>query len=151
MSRQLRLTIELVPRSCWRGNIRNLCPTALWDEIRKNTFDEYGHKCGICGKRGSLNCHEIWDYDERTHHQILTGFIALCGLCHNVKHLGFAFALARKKGIRIEPVIEHFLKINQCDERAFEKHLAEAAEQWRKRSKHTWRLDLGEYDTLVRK
>jgi predicted restriction endonuclease len=40
-----------------------------WDKLRKEVYAEYGHRCGICGAQGRLNCHERWSYDDETHVQ----------------------------------------------------------------------------------
>ena len=59
-----------------------------WDRIRKQVYEDYNHKCGICGRDGRLEAHEIWEYDDTDFVQRLAGLIALCPLCHLVKHLG---------------------------------------------------------------
>jgi hypothetical protein len=64
-SKKLKLKIELVPKTSWYNNLRNLLPRSVWDKIRKETFDYYNHKCGICGAEGKLNCHEIWEFDDK--------------------------------------------------------------------------------------
>ena len=62
---ELKLKIELVPHTSWYKNLRKMLPKSEWDKIRKGTYAEYGHKCGICGANGRLNCHEIWKYDDK--------------------------------------------------------------------------------------
>ncbi len=88
MGQELKLEAELVPSTSWFNNMRKVVPKAEWDRIRKRTYAEYRHRCGICSYEGRLNCHEIWHYDDHNYVQKLEGFIALCGLCHHVKHLG---------------------------------------------------------------
>jgi predicted restriction endonuclease len=74
----LKLTIELVPKTSWYSNLRNVIRPAKWDKLRKSVYAEYEHKCGICGATGGrLNCHEIWEYIDTNHEQKLIGFIAL--------------------------------------------------------------------------
>jgi hypothetical protein len=151
MARNLKLTIELVPKTSWYNNMRKVLPKAEWDRLRKETYAEYGHKCGICGAAGRLNCHEIWEYDDRNHNQRLVGFVALCDLCHHVKHIGLAGILASKGQLDYEKVVEHFMKVNRCGRSHFEKHKKKAFRQWAERSKYDWQVDLGEYEALVRK
>jgi len=151
MARKLKLTIELVPKTSWYNNMRKVLPKTEWDKLRKQTYAEYGHKCGICDAEGRLNCHEIWEYDDSNHRQRLLGFIALCNLCHHVKHIGLAGILASKGQLDYEKVVEHFVKVNRCGRRGFDKHRKKAFTQWAERSKHDWQVDLGEYEALVRK
>jgi len=79
-----KLSIELVPKTVWYKNLRNMVKRSVWDNLRRGAYAKYGYRCGICGaSKQQLNCHEIWDYDDETHIQTLTGFIALCNLCHH--------------------------------------------------------------------
>ena len=148
-SKELRLKIELVPSISWYDNLRKVLPKSEWDKIREKTYAKYGHICGICGVEGREYCHEIWEYNEKNHIQKLVGFIALCNMCHFVKHIGLAGILASEGKLDYEKVIEHFMNVNNCDRRTFEKHKKRAFEEWRERSKHEWNVDLGEYESLV--
>jgi len=96
-----------------------------------------------------LNCHEIWEYDDQNHIQKLASFIALCDLCHYVKHIGLAGILAIKGELDYERVVEHFMKVNGCDRETFEEHRQKAFDQWHERSRYEWNVDLGEYERLV--
>ena len=145
-----KLTIELVPQTSWYDNLRKVIPKGQWDKLRKQVYARYDHKCGVCGAENSrLNCHEIWDYDESNYVQRLLGFIALCDLCHHVKHIGLAQILAAQGQLDYEDVIRHFMIVNKCSRKDFEAYRAWAFEQWRERSKHTWQVELGEYASLV--
>lgn len=147
---QLRLTIELVPSTSWYNNLRKVIPKSEWDKLRKRVYAKYGHRCGICGTDSSrLNCHEIWEYDDHTHVQRLVGFIALCDLCHHVKHIGLAGVLASQGKLDYEKVVEHFMKVNGCDRKTFEEHERQAFAQWEERSRYEWKVDLGEYEDIV--
>jgi len=147
---ELKLTIELVPSTSWYDNLRKMIPRAKWDKLRKGVYAEYRHRCGICGADSSrLNCHEIWEYDDHNHEQRLLGFIAICDLCHHVKHIGLAGILASQGKLDYEKVVEHFMKVNGCDRRTFEEHKKKAFAQWRERSRYEWKVDLGDYEDLV--
>ena len=99
MRHKFKLTIELVPATSWYANLRKLIPKADWDKLRRQVYARYGHRCGVCGASNTrLNCHEIWKYEQRKRIQRLLGFIALCDLCHHVKHIGLAGILARFSG-----------------------------------------------------
>src|SRR5688572_16248369 len=132
MLRQLQLTAELVPQTCWYKNMRNEFPRSVWDKIRKKQYATQGHKCGICYVEGRLNCHEMWDFDDVNRIQKLKGFIALCDLCHAIKHLG---RTAMIEGIDHRQVEEHFMRVNGCDLKTFIEHGNESMAQWIERSK----------------
>ncbi len=132
-----RLTIELVPSTCWFSNMRTKFPKRVWDAIRKEVYARYQHRCGICQDgSGRMNCHEIWHYDDETHVQRLDGFIALCDLCHHVKHIGLASILASKGQLDYEAVIHHFMRVNACSREDFERYREQAFQQWSERSAH---------------
>lgn len=147
----MRLTIELVPRTSWYSNMRSVMPKSAWDRIRKSVYAEYNHKCGVCGAEGRLECHEIWEYDDKNHLQALRGFIALCALCHRVKHIGLAGIHALEGKLDYEQVVEHFMRVNECNRETFEQHKKQAFEQWRLRSQYQWQVNLGDYESLVSK
>ena len=146
-----KLKIDLVPSTSWYNNLRKLVSKNKWDKIRKKAYSDYGYKCGICGADGRLSCHEIWGYDDENHIQKLEGFIALCTMCHHVKHIGFAGILAQQGKIDYDKVIAHFMSVNKCDYEDFEEHREEAFKIWKKRSECEWNVELGEYENDVKR
>jgi hypothetical protein len=142
----LRLTIELVPSTCWFANLRDVLTPAAWEALRKQVIAASGRRCAICGASGRLHCHEVWDYDDAARVQTLRGFLALCATCHHVKHIGMAGILASQGKLSYERVVEHFLRVNGCDRATFQRHYREAMETWRERSRHEWVTDLGPYN-----
>src|SRR5574337_1863360 len=89
----MKLTIELVPQTSWMNNVRAVLTTKRWDILRGIVADQAWNVCEICGGVGPkhpVECHEIWEYDEKNRTQKLAGMIALCPDCHMVKHFGFA-------------------------------------------------------------
>lgn len=149
MAKELKLTTELVPLTSWFDNLRKVLPRPVWDKLRKRTYAEYGHRCGICGAEGRLNCHEIWEYDDQNHVQRLAGFISLCDLCHHVKHIGLAGILAERGELDYEIVVKHFMKVNDCDRKTFDQYMKKVFIQWDERSQYEWNVDLGDYKDLV--
>jgi hypothetical protein len=147
----MRLTIELVPKTSWYSNMRSAMPQSAWDKLRKSIYDQYDQRCGVCGAEGRLECHETWEYDDKKHVQTLRGFIALCTLCHRVKHIGLAGIHALEGKLDYEQVIAHFMRVNECNRKAFEQHKKKAFQQWRLRSQYPWQVNLGVYDSLVSK
>jgi hypothetical protein len=148
MTKELKLTAELVPKTAWGKNLRNQIPRQEWDKIRAEVAANQGHRCGICGAEGRFECHEIWEYDDVNHVQRLKDFIALCDLCHHVKHLGHASILAAQGKLDMKKVEEHFMLVNECDLKTFRRHAIESMVQYKERSKHKWKLDLGRYEHL---
>ena len=146
----MRLEIELVPSTAWYSNMRKAVSRADWDNIRKQTYADYGHRCGICFGEGRMNCHELWGYDDKDHIQLLVGFIALCDMCHHVKHIGLAGILSRKGQLDYQKVVDHYIKVNDCTKEDFEDHRAQAFAQYRERSEHEWKTEFGNYKHLVK-
>lgn len=149
MPANLKLVIDLIPKSCWYKNLRKQIKRSEWDKLRKKVYADQGNVCCICGARGILNCHELWTYDDKRRIQKLMGFQAVCSMCHHVNHFGLAQVLAAEGRLDLETVIEHFSVVNGVERDEFEYHRAEAFRLWQKRSKHKWRTDLGEWSSLV--
>lgn len=149
----MKLTIELVPKSAWYANLRNLVGRYMWEKkIAKDTKDKYGYKCGICGDQAHrLECHELWEYDDEQHVQKLVGFIALCSYCHKVKHMGHTKILAQQGYVDLEEVFAHFCKVNNCTIAEYRNHEKAAFKQWRERSQYKWTPDFGEYAQYIKK
>lgn len=145
----LKLSTELVPSTSWWNNLRKKISKSDWDTLRRQVYTDYGHKCGICDASGRLNCHEVWDYNDTEHIQTLVGFIALCDMCHHVKHLGLASILAFDGKLNYDDVIDHFCQVNNCSVSVFEKHRDDAMRRHSRRSCYEWSVRLGEYSYLV--
>jgi hypothetical protein len=135
-----RLTVELVPKTCWWSNLRSLADRLTWDRIRRPVYRQAEYRCEICGGIGlqhPVECHEVWRYDETTHTQILVRMIALCPACHEVKHIGLAGIRGRGKTARA-----HLATVNGWSEEQVFAYVAEAFAIWRRRSELPWKLDL---------
>ena len=134
------LTIELVPRTAWFSNVRSMVSKKDWDTIRKETYEQANNKCEICGGVGTrhpVECHEIWEYDDKKHIQKLNGMIALCPECHEVKHIG----LAGKHG-RGEIAQVHLAKINRWTMIQTSDYINGQVSKWKQRSTFMWKIDL---------
>jgi hypothetical protein len=140
-----RLTIELVPRTCWFSNVRDQVSPEDWDRIRKQVYADANNCCEVCGGHGNkhpIECHEIWDYDETAGIQRLVRVAALCPACHEVKHIG----LAGLKG-RGEIATGHLAEINDWTPEVADQYVEEAFAVWRERSDRTWALDISALET----
>lgn len=140
MENDFKLTIELVPKTCFYSNVRSEVEKDIWDIIRKKAYKLAKNKCEICngiGDKWNVECHEIWFYDDKNHNQILKGFIALCPTCHKVKHAG----LANLKG-EIDIVVNQISNINNISKKESKDYITSSFDVWKKRSKFKWNLDI---------
>ena len=134
-----RLSVELVPKTCWFSNVRDHVTKSEWDKLRKASYEKAGNICEICGGRGeqhSVECHEIWEYDDATFTQTLKGLISLCPSCHETKHIGLAGLRGRR-----EIAKNHLSKVNGWTDDQAEKYLKLIRAIWIERSKHEWKLN----------
>lgn len=134
------LTVELVPQSAWGQNLRSALKKSEWDKLRKKTYADADYHCEICGGQGwghSVECHEVWDYDDRNHIQKLVRLIALCPDCHRVKHFGKA-QLDGKEA----QALAQMRKVNGWTTEQAREHIKKATLTWYERSNHEWTLDL---------
>lgn len=146
------LTAELVPSTVWFSSLYRLMSRDAWNSIRDGIIRENGRKCQICGETdGTMNLHEIWEYDDVNYVQKLKGFLLLCRMCHHVKHIGLAGILADEGKLDYNEVIKHFCRVNKCSKKDFEKHVDRAFEIWRERSKHQWKQDFRNYKEFIKK
>ena len=140
----MKLTIELVPKTCFYKNLRLNLKKSDWNKLKKEIYIKAEYVCEICqgvGKRHPVECHEIWDYNESTGIQTLKGLIALCSACHEVKHFGYA--TVRNRG---DIVLRHFMKINKLNRQVAIDYVNEQFEIWQRRSCMKWKQDLSWLD-----
>jgi len=138
--KKLLLTLDLVPSSCWYNNVRALLTQTQWNKIKSQVSDKAHNVCEICGGIGSkhpVECHEVWEYNEKTLIQKLVKLIALCPDCHSVKHFGLA--QIQNKGRK---ALKHLMKINKITKKAAEKYIADSFMEWAERSGKNWKLDI---------
>ena len=132
-----KLSIELVPSSTWGINLRSLLKKSQWDKIRKREYKRADYRCEICGKKGRIEGHEIWEYDDKKKIQKLKGIVCLCNTCHAVKHFG----RSQLKGLE-EKCIKQMMKVNKWTRQQVRKHIAEETGKWNERSNFEWTLDI---------
>ena len=140
MGEGTRLTVELVPSTCWFTNVRSHVPKATWDRLRHQVAAAAGRSCEICGGRGRrwpVECHEEFSYDETHQVQRLERLVALCPACHSVKHIGMAAIRGRRR-----QAVAHLAKVNGWSVADAEFYIEAVMEQWARRSRHQWTLDL---------
>lgn len=115
-------------------------PKEDWDTLRRRVYARANYKCEVCGGKGPthpVECHEVWEYDEKNKVQKLIGLIALCPDCHSVKHWG----LAQMRG-KEQECAAHLMKVNGWDADTAKAHVIEAFNTWLRRNKiKKWKLD----------
>jgi hypothetical protein len=136
-----KLTIELVPQTCWISNVRSHVTAAQWNTIRRATCKRSDLRCEVCGGRGTqhpVECHEVFEFDDRTRVQTLVQLVALCPACHRVKHFG----LAQGQGHGAQ-AFAHLCRVNGWRAEQAERYVEEQFALWKARSRHPWTVDLG--------
>lgn len=137
----------MVPSSCWFTNVRSHVAAADWERLRKMVYRRAGNRCEACGAgknpdaRRWLEAHERWRYLRETRSgrlvQRLTRLSALCSPCHEATHFGYAQVTGHEQA-----ALEHLCYVNGWTPQQAWNHVDQAAEKWRRRSQHTWELDL---------
>jgi hypothetical protein len=144
MAKKIKLTVELIPKTCHYSNVRTTIKPKEWDRVRFLSYASAGNKCEICKDTGKnqgyphdLECHEIWEYDDETHTQKLLGLISLCPICHFTKHIGRAIAMGREL-----ICYNQLAQVNAWTQEEIDLHVAESFETYKERSKFEWKLDI---------
>jgi hypothetical protein len=130
-----RLMPELVPAPLWRVSAYRLFgKTKPWKEIRQDTLERAGNKCGACDADGpQLSCHDAWSYDDKTCVATLIGFEIRCHACHNATHIGRANALGFEQDAHAQ-----LRRVNGCTQREVDAMVEAAMGLWEKRSRKAW-------------
>ena len=144
MPKKIKLTVELIPKTCHFSNVRTTVKPSEWDKIRFLAYEKANNQCEICGGNGidqgyrhRVECHEIWKYNDTKKVQKLVGLIALCPLCHQVKHIGRAMAIGKQA-----EAFQHLATVNDWDHKQVIEHVAQEFETYKGRSKFSWILDI---------
>ena len=133
-----KLDFEFVPEECWFDNLRSRLTPADWDRVRKDAYARAGWRCRICGAKGRMEAHEKWSYDDEKALQKLEDVLALCGRCHEVKHIGRAQLMGRG-----DDAMEWFMQVNGCSQMEFHEALGAANTKYRERNKiEGWVTDI---------
>lgn len=139
----MKLTIELVPKTSWFSNVRDALSQSNWNLVKRLTSQAANSRCEVCndvGPKWAVECHEIWDYDDVNHVQKLVRTIALCPPCHAVKHVGFNM---KRFPRRVPTLIRHLANVNGISQQEAEDYIVHSFEEWFERSQHNWTVDLG--------
>lgn len=149
----LKLTLDLVPSSCWFSNLRVELPRHEWDRLAAEELSR-AEACAACGSPDVRDVHELWEFREDLgpcphgstnprhclpvrRRQVLAGLVAICRPCHRVKHLAFAEARGE-----LAPALEHFCRVNELDADLAMRIVRRVFEEASRRSRDPWELDL---------
>lgn len=135
---------DLIPETSFYRNLRSALKPGEWDDVRRAFYRKAGNRCQVCGAKGRMECHEVWEYDDSKGIQKLAALQVLCDACHEVKHIG----LAQMQG-RFEIALAHMQKVNGIDRKQAEAIVSLAFKTWKKRSARHWNLDISALEALV--
>lgn len=143
---QPRLTVELVPSTCWGKNVRSILSNDTWQALRNRRL-ERTRICSVCKSKkhsNELHLHEVWHYDDNGKIQTLKSLVLLCQSCHDVKHIGRATKVGDGKS-----ATDHLCLINGWSRKKADNYIQSKMKQWRERSKHEWTLNVNHLKKYV--
>jgi len=136
-----RLTVELVPTNTWGSNPWSVLRSSHWNRLPRRTYEAAQHRCEVCGGIGAkwpVACHERWEFEDWSCTQCLSGLIALCPACHDVKHIGRAMLMGRG-----DEATAHLRTVNAWSPEQVDGYLALAFGLWKLRTlEEKWYVDL---------
>ena len=143
--KNLKLTIDLLPKGAWGKDFSITLPKKDWDRLRYATYEAAEYQCEICGtKPETLEAHEVWNFDIPSQTQTLVEIKALCPACHGVKHF--------RNSVRIgygEQAKHHFMKVNDCGLDTLTKHYLEVESLFEQRNQvRQWEMKAPLLDEL---
>jgi hypothetical protein len=137
----LRLPVEPTPAGSRLATLARLLPPQQWDRLRRRIYRKAGYRCRVCGRRGRLHCHELWQYNQQTSYQWLRGFQALCEDCHNVKHI--LFVRDDQERARL---LEHFMAVNRLSRPEAAQCMVAARRRQHRLDQRNWIVNFGNYN-----
>ena len=135
--KDLKLTIELLPKGAWGNDFSRTLSKKDWDILRNECYKRANHHCQICGyETDDLDAHEVWDFDIKNKTQTLKDIIGICNKCHGVKHIRNSQRLGYGENAK-----KHFMEVNNCNELEFAAHLTKAQMDFEERNKvYRWKM-----------
>jgi hypothetical protein len=77
----------------------------------------------------------------------------ICQRCHSIHHWGLTQQLVAEGRISRQDeraLIKHFLTVNGCKRKDFDRHVDESFRRWDERNEKTWRVDWGDFLGAIR-
>ena len=140
-----QLFVDLIPKTCWFQNVRVCVVPTDWDRLRKLVYTRVNNKCECCGasrRVRRLEAHERWEYNPVSRVQKLVRIIALCSACHKVTHIGHTKAMGKRRRGAYKRAVAHLTKVRRLSQDECKRHIRNANELYKDRSKLRWTLDL---------
>lgn len=145
--KDLKLTIEMLPKGAWNNDFSKTLPKKEWDILRNECYKRANHHCEICGyETDDLDAHEVWEFDVKNKIQKLKDIIGICSKCHGVKHIRNSQRLGCGEDAKW-----HFMNVNKCTELDYASHLALAQMNFEERNKvYRWKIvaDLSKFGLI---
>lgn len=145
--KDLKLTIEMLPKGAWNNDFSKTLPKKEWDILRNECYKRANHHCEICGyETDDLDAHEVWEFDVKNKIQKLKYIIGICSKCHGVKHIRNSQRLGCGEDAKW-----HFINVNKCTELDYASHLALAQMDFEERNKvYRWKIvaDLSKFGLI---
>ena len=142
----MKLVANLVPRSLWGFNARNV-GNSDWQKIKVKARQNSQNICIICGRNMTdnlrdLHTHEFWEYNEEFGVAKIVRIGTVCVDCHDIIHLGRTYAIEKESRLNI--LNAHFCKVNGLQDSSDKLNIEHqrAMNEWRRRSNIDWKQDL---------
>jgi hypothetical protein len=126
-----------------------------WRSFRNKLIEAGQTRCAICGGLDRLQGHEVWEYSDDPHGVSVAQLIRVdivCSKCHHVMHWGNTnrlFATGQLSRVALLALRAHFRHVNRCRQVDFDRHVERSNAQWRARSIREWRIDWGDFASMV--
>lgn len=136
-----KLMPHLVPKPLWGKSAAQLFKGkghGVWKRIRSDALQVAPNACQVCSEPGpdsTLNCHELWDYDDEHSTATLVGLRIQCRNCDCAVHMG----RAEKHGF-LDVAIAQLCKVNGITEPEAIRLYRRAKGVWSQRNKKQWRI-----------
>jgi hypothetical protein len=129
------LCVDLTPTTVYHKSIDNYLDRHHWNRIKNKVFSRANNKCELCNADNvPLEVCERWDYETEIHTRYLVNLIAHCDMCKKVNDLHLNSNELQAK--------EHLCKVRNFTNDEYNKHIDEAVNVLRNRSKYNWSSDM---------
>lgn len=144
---EVRLSVEMVPKPLWELSAKKWVPADQWKRVRDPILDVASGRCQVCDAvpERSLECHEVWAYDDARCVQRLANLMALCPDCHAAKTPGRLAWLAStdvKYAHLPDQAREHLATVNGWALRTVDQYVRWCVRVNAARGAHAWTQDL---------
>lgn len=145
------ININLIPSNMWFLNLRKLLSETQWTKLSNEIRSAQNWTCQAC--RISIkqlkstkwfDCHEMWNFNDKTQEVELQCLVCLCKKCHTTTHFGYAQVKQKS-----ESSFKHLCKVNHWDSESAALYIEACFEQWSKRSNKKWELNWKSFENCL--